>query len=207
MIGKLKGIIDTIEEDHLILDVGGVGYLVYGSGKTLGVLGGKGTKAELIIETHVREDHINLYGFASEAERKWFKILTSVQGVGAKLGMTILSAFTTDEITKAIASQDKAFLSKASGVGPKLAVRLITELKDKVGSVVEFTASVTPAKAGDKKAAAKTNKADTARNEAISALTNLGISRMDAFVAVNKVANDDMPLEQIITAALKEISK
>ena len=200
MIGRLKGIIDAIEDDHLIIDVGGVGYLVFCSSKTLAGNGGIGSAMTLYIETHVREDHIHLYGFASIAEQKWFKILTNVQGVGAKLALVLLSSFTPNEMMQAIAAQDKAFLSKASGVGPKLALRLVTELKDKVGT---FVAEVpvkgvkTKAKAGD----------ENVRNDAISALTNLGIARMDAFLAVNKVANDDKKLEQIITDALKEVGR
>lgn len=203
MIGKLRGIIDTVDEDRLIVDVGGVGYLVFCSGKTLHSLGSPGTAAVLYIETHVREDHIHLYGFASEAEQKWFKLLTNVQGVGAKVAMALLSAFTPNEITQAIAAQDKTFLSKASGVGPKLAVRLVTELKDKVGSVIAEPVPLKAAKGGK----AADNKSENIKNDAISALTNLGIARMDAFLAVNKVANDDKKLEQVITDALKEVGR
>lgn len=207
MIGKLKGIIDTIEDDHLIIDVNGVGYVVFCSAKTQIAAGGSGEAVSLLIETHVREDHIHLYGFASEAERKWFKLLTNVQGVGAKVALALLSAFTPNEITQAVAAQDKTFLTKASGVGPKLALRLITELKDKVGGVIAEL-PVQAKKGGKGKAEeAIDSKIDGIKNDAISALTNLGIARMDAFLAVNKVANDDKKLEQIIAEALKEVSR
>ena len=201
MIGKLKGIIDAVEDDHLLIDVNGVGYLAFCSAKTLNAAGGVGEAAMLYIETHVREDHIHLYGFASQAERGWFKTLTNVQGVGAKVAMALLSAFTPLELTQAIAAQDKTFLTKAGGVGPKLAARLVTELKDKVGSFVSEPQlkTVKGKKSGDKQ--------EDIKLDAISALTNLGIARMDAFLAVNKVANDDKKLEQVITEALKEVGR
>ncbi len=201
MIGKLKGIIDSIEDDRLIVDVNGVGYLVFCSSKTQIAAGNTGAAVMLYIETHVREDHIHLYGFASQAEHKWFKLLTNVQGVGSKVALALLSAFTPNEITQAIAAQDKTFLTKASGVGPKLAVRLVTELKDKVGAVI-----AEPLEVKGQKSKVKGGN-DDIRADAISALTNLGIARMDAFLAVNKVANDDKKLEQIITDALKEVGR
>lgn len=206
MIGKLKGIIDSIEDDHLIIDVNGVGYYVFCSAKTQIAAGGTGEAAMLYIETHVREDHIHLYGFATQSERSWFKILTNVQGVGAKVALALLSAFTPNELTQAIASQDKTFLTKAQGVGPKLAVRLVTELKDKVGAVIEEL-PVANKKSGKGKAAEGSSNVDAIKADAISALTNLGIARMDAFLAVNKVANDDKKLEQVITEALKEVGR
>lgn len=199
MIGKLKGIIDSVNEDSVLLDVNGVCYVVFCSSKTATAIGLPGEAAQLSIETHVREDHIHLYGFATESEKRCFKMLTNVQGVGAKVGLAILSALTPDEVTTAIAAQDKTAITRANGVGPKLAERIVTELKSKVGTLAEIPALAT--KSGKAAAPAKAN----AKNDAISALTNLGIARMDAFVAVNKVANDDMPLEQIITAALKEV--
>jgi len=202
MIGRLKGIVEAIFDDHLIIDVNGVGYLVFCSAKTLHANGGTGTGAALFIETHVREDHIHLYGFASESEQKWFKILTNVQGVGAKVALALLSAFTPNELMQAVAAQDKAFLSTATGVGPKLALRLVTELKDKVGVFV----AETPLAVKGVRAKGQGVRED-AKNDAISALTNLGIARMDAFLAVNKVANDDKKLEQIITDALKEVGR
>lgn len=202
MIGKLKGIVETTTEDSILLDVNGVGYVVFCSAKTIAAVGNEGEAASLLIETHVREDHIHLYGFANEGEKRSFKLLTSVQGVGAKVGLAILSALTPDEITTAIAAQDKTAITRANGVGPKLAERIVSELKSKVGTLAEIPL---PAQTGKATKAAPVQQ--SAKNDAISALTNLGIARMDAFVAVNKVANDDMKLEQIITAALKEVGR
>lgn len=201
MIGKLKGIIDSVEADHAILDVGGVGYIVFCSSKTLSAIGGQGEAAVLYIETHVREDHIHLYGFASAAEKQWFELLTTVQGVGAKVGLAILSALSTDEIQTAIAAQDKTVITRANGVGPKLAERIVLELKSKIGVIASA-----PIKISSKSGVA-TKAVSTTKDDAISALTNLGIARIDAFVAVNKVANDDKKLEQIITEALKEVGR
>lgn len=201
MIGKLKGIIDSVEADHAILDVGGVGYIVFCSSKTLSAIGGQGEAVVLYIETHVREDHIHLYGFATAAEKQWFELLTTVQGVGAKVGLAILSALSTDEIQTAIAAQDKTVITRANGVGPKLAERIVLELKSKIGSIASA-----PIKISSKSGVA-TKTVSTAKDDAISALTNLGIARIDAFVAVNKVANDDKKLEQIITEALKEVGR
>jgi Holliday junction DNA helicase RuvA len=202
MIGKLKGIIDSVESDHAILDVGGVGYIVFCSSRTLSAVGGQGEAAALYIETHVREDHIHLYGFATESEKKWFELLTTVQGVGAKVGLAILSALSPDEIQTAIAAQDKTLITRANGVGPKLAERIVTELKTKIGTIASAPIKISSKSGGT------TNKAvSSTRDDAISALTNLGIARIDAFVAVNKVANDDKKLEQIITEALKEVGR
>lgn len=204
MIGKLKGIVDSVSDDHVILDVAGVGYLVYCSSRTLSALGGEGTAASLLIETHVREDLIRLYGFASAAEKSWFDLLTGVQGVGSKVALAILSVCSASELNQAIAAQDKTYISRANGVGPKLALRIVTELKDKVGAMISNDMS--PATAS-KKARSADNKFENVKNDAVAALTTLGIARIDAFVAVNKVANDDKPLEQIITDALKEVGR
>ena len=200
MIGKLKGIVDSTAEDSVLLDVNGVCYHVFCSSRTLSAIS-EGAPASLSIETHVREDHIHLYGFGTEAEHKCFKLITTVQGVGAKVGLAILSALSPDEITTAIAAQDKTAITRANGVGGKLAERIITELKSKVGSIAEFKPA--SGKAQGKNAPV----VSSAKNDAISALTNLGIARMDAFVAVNKVANENMPLEDIITMALREVGK
>ena len=197
MIGKLKGIVDYTSEDTVLLDVNGVCYDVFASSKTISAVGDEGASASLFIETHVREDHIHLYGFATESEHKCFKLLTTVQGVGAKVGLAILSALTPDEAISAISAQDKTSFTRASGVGPKLAERIVTELKSKIGAFATSPLKV----------AGKPNKNAGVREDAISALTNLGINRMDAFVAVNKVANDDKPLTQIITDALKEVGR
>ena len=135
MISKLTGKIDSFADNHLILDVQGVGYQIFASARTLSRIGQVGDGASLLIDTHVREDHIHLYGFADAAEQRWFRLLTSVQGVGAKVGMAILGACPPDKLALAIASQDKALLTQADGVGPKLAVRILTELKDKAAKI------------------------------------------------------------------------
>ena len=131
MIGKLKGVVDSVDEESLILDVNGVGYLVSASARTLRALPAVGDAAELLIETHVREDAIRLYGFLTATEREWFRVLQSVQGVGAKVALGILGALSGDALGLAIAKQDKATMARAPGVGPKLAARLVLELKDK----------------------------------------------------------------------------
>src|SRR5215469_16365321 len=136
MIAKLTGILDRNGGDGVVIDVGGVGYLVFCSARTQRQLPGEGEAARLLIETHVREDHIHLYGFADEGERGAFRLLTTVQGVGAKLALAILSVLVPEALTTAIMAQDKAALARAEGVGPKLAQRIVNELKDKVGGIV-----------------------------------------------------------------------
>ncbi|HEX3859072.1 MAG TPA: Holliday junction branch migration protein RuvA, partial [Pseudolabrys sp.] len=131
MIGKLKGIVDSYSEDFIILDVGGVGYQVHCSVRTLQALPSPGTAATLSIETHVREDHIKLYGFASDIEREWFRLLQTVQGVGAKVAMSVLGTLKPSELASAVAMRDKATVARTPGVGPKVAERIVTELKDK----------------------------------------------------------------------------
>jgi Holliday junction DNA helicase RuvA len=201
MIGQLKGIIDRVENDHAIIDVNGVGYIVFCSAKTRDRLGEVGSATKLLIETHVREDQITLFGFVNSEEKRWFKLLQNVQGVGAKVALAILSAFEPTEITNIILAQDKAAFKPVAGIGPKLAERLLVELKSKVNFA--DVAEILPSAASGKVAAVD----DKPRNEAISALTNLGIARMDAFLAVNKVANENMKVEEIITLALKEVGK
>lgn len=215
MIGKLSGIIDSFGEGHLILDVQGVGYLVFASRRTLGRIGQKGDPAALLIDTHVREDAITLYGFADTAEQSWFRLLNSVQGVGAKAAFAILAVCPAERLALIIAAQDKVALTQADGVGPKLAVRILTELKDKAGKLELSTKSVdNPVdKSSDK--SAKPSKESVVESgvedDAISALINLGYGRADAYTAVLKVkeradgqANDN--LQTLIREALKELS-
>ena len=135
MIARLKGLLDEIGTDWVVIDVSGVGYLVYCPGRVIGNLPGVGQPVALHIETHVREDHIHLYGFSNARARECFRMLTTVQGVGAKVGLAILGTLTVDELTTAIVAQDKAMLSRPDGVGPRLAVRLMTELKDRIVSL------------------------------------------------------------------------
>ena len=200
MIAKLTGVIDSTSDDWAVIDVSGVGYLVFCSARTLGRLG-PGEAASLVIETHVREDHIHLYGFLEESERTWFKLLTTVQGVGAKVALGILSALRGDELLQAIAAGDKATVTRAPGVGPKLAIRLLTELKDKVANMALGPVAV-------KSGAAPAVDASGVVGEAVSALVNLGYSASDALNAVSRAAADlqgDPALPDLIRAGLSEL--
>ncbi len=207
MIGKLSGIIDSFGTAYLILDVNGVGYVVHASTRTLSQVGQKGDAVALLIETHVREDAIQLYGFQSAAEQDWFRLLTSVQGVGAKAGLAILSVCPPEQLSLAIAAQDKAILTRADGVGPKLATRILTELKDKSvslgGDVIKPVDFAAPSSAPE--------IIPGIDEDAVSALVNLGYARSDAFAAVARAKgkandNDQDKLDTIIRLALKELS-
>ena len=178
MIGKLKGLIDTVHDDHIILDVNGVGYVVQCSTRTMQALPRRGEAAALAIETQVREDAIRLFGFVSDAERDWFRLLQSVQGVGAKVALAILGVLPPAELAQAIALQDKAMVARAPGVGPKLAARIVAELKDKAPAFTGLSPGAV-ALAGDEAGAASQPARD-----AISALVNLGYGRPQAAVAV-----------------------
>jgi holliday junction DNA helicase RuvA len=200
VIGKLTGIVDSTGDDWAILDVGGVGYLVFCSGRSLGLLPAPGGAAMLWIETHVREDHIHLFGFAETAERDWFRLLNSVQGVGAKMALAILSVLPPAELVRAIAAQDKAALSRANGVGPKLAGRIASELKDKAGKMA-FGPATTVNGGGPANGEVS--------EDAVSALVNLGYRRAEAFTAVAKASGDlgsDASVELLIKAGLKELA-
>lgn len=187
MIARLKGIIEDLGDDWAVIDVGGVGYLVFASGRTLGRLV-VGESAILFIETHVREDHIHLYGFADALDRDWFKLLTTVQGVGAKVGLAMQSVLSGDEISRAILSGDKTAITRAPGVGPKLAQRIISELKDKVGSITLGQALKT--ETGKGVAAPAANQAQGAVSDAVSALVNLGYSPSQALGVVAEAAGE-----------------
>lgn len=209
MIGKLTGRVDEVAEDHLILDVNGVGYFVFASGKTLSALGPKGSPATLLTETHVREDHIHLYGFASAAERQWFRTLTTVQGVGVKMAMTILSTLAPEQILTAIAAQDKKALTVVSGVGPKLAERIVTELKSAAPKLSAAGFSMSATHAGESPKGKKAPAAGgTAIEDALSALVHLGYNRSDAFTAVMRVqqAAPEAKLDQLIRDSLRELA-
>ena len=232
MIAKLRGIIDFIGEDSVIIDVNGVGYLVFASRRTLSMLPAKGGDAGLMIETHVREDHIHLYGFADNAEKQWFSLLTTVQGVGAKVALALLSVLSPTDLLRALAAQDTTALCRAPGIGPKVATRIVGELKDKaaklnlgpVAASAPVTEAAAPAKAASK--SKKTSKSsddesgDTASVEpivddgvvladAVSALVNLGYGRSEAFGAVGKaaqLAGEDKSIDTLIRLGLKELS-
>jgi len=210
MIGKLTGTIDSFGEGHVLLDVQGVGYLVHASRRTLGRIGQRGEATSLLIDTAVREDAITLYGFADAGEQQWFRLLTSVQGVGAKVGLAILSACDTGKIALAISAQDKTALTQADGVGPKLAVRIVTELKDKVGkmslsvgSSLE-TPSKPPLSSGEKAGVREADGDQGVQSDAVSALVNLGYGRSDAYAAVLRAQGEGAAdLQTLIRKALK----
>ena len=202
MIGKLTGLIDSFYENYLILDVGGVGYRVFCSAKTMGKMPGKGETASLWIETQVREDHIHLIGFADATEQQMFNLLGTVQSVGAKVALAILSALTPNEIQMAVMTGDNKAFTRANGVGPKLGVRLVTELKGKMGSLGVNEKMVVSGGAG-------VPTHNTAMDEAISALANLGYSRIEAGMVVGNILrqNPDVTTPELIRLALREIGK
>lgn len=206
MIAKLKGLVDSSGEDWVIMDVGGVGYLVSGSSRMLSSLPRPGEAAMLHIETIVREDAISLFGFADVQERDLFRLLTSVQGVGAKVALAILSTLSPTDLQNAIAAQDKTAVARAKGVGPKVATRIVTELKDKVTGLV-FQPKGVQAPAGAAPATAANDSGVVA--DAVSALSNLGYKPVDAHGAVARVLaelGDDADVAAIVPAALKELS-
>ena len=204
MIAKLTGLVDSTGEDYVIIDVGGVGYSVFCSNRTLNMLATATGTVSVMIETHVREDHIHLYGFADEAERAWFKLLITVQGVGAKVCLAILSVLSPDNLVQAIAAQDKTAVTQAPGVGPKLATRILSELKDKVGGI--SLGSTTAVLEGE---VAYAEGGNQFANDAVSALVNLGYGRSDAFRVVHQAAaklGADASVEVLIKDALSELS-
>ena len=203
MIGKLKGIVDSIGEDFAILDVQGVGYTVFCSARTLQKLPRPGEPAVMAIETQMREDSIRLYGFLSEGEREWFRLLQSVQGVGAKVALAIQTVLDANELASAIARQDKAAIARAPGVGPKLAARIIAELKDKP---VFSRLTIGTAAA----AAASDSAQPAAAQDALSALLNLGYGRPQAAAAVAAsvaALGESAAASELIRHGLKELAK
>lgn len=201
MIGSLKGVVGAVSEDAAVIEVGGVGYLVQASARTLARFA-IGEAVHVMIETHVREDAIRLYGFLSDEERGWFVQLQTVQGVGAKVALAILDALGSDGVADAIALQDKASFARANGVGPKLAARIAQELAGKPGPKGVIAGGV-------KGAATAAPAAVSGRAEAVSALVNLGIDQSTAARAVaaaGKALGADAPLKDVIRTALKEAS-
>lgn len=204
MIGKLKGTIEEIGEDYVLVDVHGVCYVAYCSARTLSRLGSVGEACILFIETYVREDQIRLFGFMTALEREWFNIVQTVQGVGAKVALALLSTLTPAELANAIALQDRAAVSRAPGVGPKVAMRIVTELKNKA-----------PAFAGDAaniglKQELSEGVASAPVADAVSALTNLGYSRdqaANAVAAAMKTAGEDADSAKLIRLGLRELSR
>ncbi|KAB0678014.1 Holliday junction branch migration protein RuvA [Aureimonas leprariae] len=204
MIGKLKGVVDEIAEDHVVIDVGGVGYVAFCGARTLRNLPAAGEATVLFIETFLREDMLRLYGFGSEVERGWFRLLQNVQGVGARLALAVLGTLSPAELANAVSLQDRAMVSRAPGVGPKVAARIVTELKDKIpalaGGIDLPAAALAPAAGG----------ASTPVTDAISALSNLGYPREQAASAVAvavKDAGEDAASPTLIRLALKALSR
>jgi Holliday junction DNA helicase RuvA len=210
MIGKLTGRLDSTGEDWAIVDVGGVGYLVFGSRRTLGRLPGRGEAVSLLIDTHVREDHIHLFAFVDQAERDWFRLLLTVQGVGTRHALAILSVLGPEELARSIAAQDKQALSRANGVGPKLASRIASELKEKAGAIVLGSgAELAGARPKSDNGEAVPVGVAGAAEDAVSALVNLGYRPAEAFGAVAGAQRDLGPeakVEALIRAGLKELA-
>jgi holliday junction DNA helicase RuvA len=203
MIAKLAGVVEQIEPDAAVIDVNGVGYLAFCSTRTIGRLPPLGLPVRLLIETHVREDHIHLYGFIDAAERDWFRLLTTVQGVGARLALSILSAVAPETLGLAILAQDKPALAQAEGVGPRLAARIVNELRDKISTAVAPAAS--PAASRGTLANGEGVTAD-----AISALENLGVGRTEALGAIAAAARrlgSEAGADVLIKAGLEELAR
>ncbi len=204
MIGKLKGLVDSFGEDVVLIDCGGVCYEAFCSARTLQALPRVGEAAVVFIETLVREDLIRLYGFATEAEKSWFNLLMTVQGVGARVALSILSALSPSELSSAVALQDKAMIGRANGVGPKLALRLVTELKGKVPAIGGIDAGTLGLQAALGEGVSSGNVAD-----AVSALVNLGYQNAQASAAVARIVareGDATPTEKLIRLGLRELS-
>jgi Holliday junction DNA helicase RuvA len=205
MIGKLKGVIDSYGEDFVIVDVGGVGYMVHCSARSLQTLPAAGEPVVLSIETHVREDHIRLFGFLSDVEREWFRLLQTVQGVGTKVALSVLGTLKPADLANAVAMRDKASIARSPGVGPKVAERIVTELKDKAPAytsvdpaIVRLTGEV------------EERRAPQPVLDAISALINLGYGQPQAAAAVaaaNRAAGAGGDAADLIRRGLKELAK
>ena len=205
MIGKLRGIIDTYGEDFVIVDVGGVGYLVHCSARTLQALPASGEAATLAIETHVREDQIRLFAFLTDAEREWFRLLQTVQGVGAKVALAVLGTFKPADLATAIAMGDKTAIRRAPGVGPKVAERMVIELKDKAPAYSSLDPAVIRLSG-----AVDEKRAPQPLLDAVSALINLGYGQPQAAAAISaaaRSAGEGAETKQLIKLGLKELSK
>jgi Holliday junction DNA helicase RuvA len=202
VIGRLRGTLDGLDEDHAVIDVGGVGYLVACPTRTLAALPRPGEAVDLLIETQVRAESITLYGFRTAAERSWFRLLQTVQGVGARVALAVLSVLGPDELARAVIAQDKAALGRASGVGPRLASRIASELKDRLtelpgpaGAAAPDTVAVIPGGPAD---------------EAVSALVHLGYGRSEAHAAIAKATatlGAAAPLEALIRTGLQDLAR
>jgi Holliday junction DNA helicase RuvA len=198
MIARLRGLLDSFAADHAVIDVGGIGYLVFASTRTLAALGAIGGEIVLHTVMLVSDDDIRLIGFSTAEERDWFRLLTSVQGVGTRVGLGILSALSAGELVRAVAGGDHAMIARAQGVGPKLALRIVNELKDKVGSIALGAESMSAPVPG------------SAAADAVSALLNLGFRPAEAAAAVGKAEAETGPganLDALVRAALKKAAR
>ena len=205
MIGKLKGIIDSYGEDCIVLDVGGVGYLVHCSARTLQELPAAGQPVTLSIETHVREDQLRLFGFLSDVEREWFRLLQTVQGVGAKVALSVLGTLKPADLASAVAMRDKATVARTPGVGPKVAERIVTELKDKAPAYANLDPAVIRLSG-----AVEDKRAPRPITDAISALVNLGYGQPQAAAAIaaaTRSAGEEIDVASLIRLGLKELAK
>ena len=205
MIGKLKGVIDGYGEDYVIVDVGGVGYVAHCSARTLQALPATGEPVVLSIETHVREDQIRLFGFLSDLEREWFRLLQTVQGVGTKVALSVLGTLKPADLANAVAMRDKATIARSPGVGPKVAERIVTELKDKAPAF----AAIDPALAR-LAGALDERRAPQPVLDAVSALVNLGYGQPQAAAAIAgamREAGEGADAARLIRLGLKELAK
>jgi Holliday junction DNA helicase RuvA len=197
VIGKLAGTVDSRGDGWVVVDVGGVGYHVHGSGRTLAALPGTGKPVKLWVDTLVRDDRIQLFGFADAGERDWFRLLQTVQGVGPRVALAILSVLAPAELAQAVLASDRALVSRANGVGPKLAQRICAELKDKVGGVTLGVGAVSQPVEG--------HEAD-----AVSVLVNLGYGRAESFAAVagaSRALGGRPSVEVLVRAGLRELAR
>jgi holliday junction DNA helicase RuvA len=205
MIGKLKGTVDSYGEDFVIVDVHGVGYTVHCSARTLQALPSVGEAVSLAIETHVREDQIRLFGFLSDLDREWFRLLQTVQGVGTRVAISILSTLAPSDLASAIALRDKAMITRSPGVGPKVAERIVTELKDKVPVITAVDPAVIRLSG-----AIDESRAPRPVSDAVSALVNLGYGQPQAAAAIAaaaRAAGETADARQLIRLGLKELAK
>ena len=204
MIAKLAGILDQIAPDGIIIDVNGVGYYAFCSTRTLERMPEAGAPVRLLTETHVREDHIHLYGFVDAGERDWFRLLTTVQGVGARLALSLLSAVPPEKLGLAILAQDKPALAQAEGVGPRLAARIINELRDKIGNLAAPVSTPSAALLNEPR------NGEGATADAIAALENLGVGRAEALGAIAAAAQRlgrEVAADVLIKAGLEELAR
>ena len=205
MIGKLTGVIDEIGTDFAVIDVGGVGYVVHCAARVLGNLPQPGNRATLFVETQMREDAIKLFGFTTSEEREWFRLMQTVQGVGAKVALSILSTMSVSDLARAVAFEDKASVGRAQGVGPKLAARIVAELKDKAAAI---SAPLHVAR-GEGGAVVSLTRPAGAAAEAVSALVNLGYPQAQASQAIASVVareGKELPVQALIREGLRALS-